>query len=339
MSESGDFSPGVWKGHDFDSARKKFDNHVGRSYTDATVAKKVNKDLIPKTLETNSKSPLVIVCDVTGSMGDWPATMFSKLPYLELEGQEYLGKDMQISWAAVGDAYSDQYPLQGRPFTSGTDLKKRMEELVIEGGGGGQGHETYELAALYYARNVKMPNAIQPIIIFIGDERPYDQVDPDHALNYAYVRLNKRMTTKEIFAELQTKYAVYVIVKPFQVGGQDDNSDNKDIYNAWRKLLDIEHIAVLPDPQRVVDVIFGILAKETDRVDYFREEIEGRQKPAQINAAYKALTTIHKLDDGSKKSQPKLRSGRSVMHTKSGGKKTKKLIPDDVDKDDEDEEG
>jgi hypothetical protein len=29
-------------------------------------------------------------------MGDWPATMFSKLPYLENEGKEYLGEDFEI---------------------------------------------------------------------------------------------------------------------------------------------------------------------------------------------------------------------------------------------------
>ncbi len=333
MSEAGDYSPGVWKGHDFNSARKHYDRHVGRSYDDAKAAKKTHKDMIPKTMETKSRSPLVIVCDVTGSMGDWPATMFSKLPYLELEGQEYLGKDMEISWAAIGDANSDQYPLQGRPFTNGTDLKAKMEELVIEGGGGGQLHETYELAALYYARNVSMPNAIRPIIIFIGDEMPYDYVDADHAKNYAYNKLEGRLTSKQILAELQTKFAVYVIVKPYNIGSGDQDENNKTVFNAWNKLLDDDHIAVLPDPQRVVDVIFGILAKETGRVEYFREEIEGRQKPAQIKAAYKALTTIHNLADGGKKSQPKLRSGKSVMHTKSGGKKTKKLLDDDGDAD------
>ena len=30
MSESGDYSPGVWAGHDFSSARRTYDSHVGR---------------------------------------------------------------------------------------------------------------------------------------------------------------------------------------------------------------------------------------------------------------------------------------------------------------------
>ena len=172
MSEAGDFTPGVWAGYDFSSARKKYDVHVGRSYGDAVAKRKKATDLVPASLTTNSESPLVIACDVTGSMGEWPAVIFSKLPYLELEGKEYLGPTMEISFAAIGDAYCDQYPLQVRPFTSGTDLKSQLEELVIEGGGGGQACESYELAALYYSRNVGMPNAIKPIFVYIGDEPP-----------------------------------------------------------------------------------------------------------------------------------------------------------------------
>ena len=170
MSEAGDFDPGPWQGHDFKSAKKKYDVHVGRSYQDA-VKKKVNpNDLVPSTIATDSKAPLVVACDVTGSMGESPATIFSKCPYLDLEGKEYLGDDMAISFAAVGDAYSDQYPLQVQPFDHGLKLKKCLKELIIEGGGGGQSKESYELAALYYARNVDMPNAINPIFVFIGDE-------------------------------------------------------------------------------------------------------------------------------------------------------------------------
>ena len=33
--------------------------------------------------------PIVIVTDLTGSMHDWPGTIFSKLPYLDNELKEY----------------------------------------------------------------------------------------------------------------------------------------------------------------------------------------------------------------------------------------------------------
>jgi hypothetical protein len=322
MSETADYSPGDWKGHDFSSARKAYDVHVGRSYSDAKDSNKKAADLVPESISTDSDAPLMILCDVTGSMGSWPATIFSKLPYLDLEGKEYLGPNMEISFAAVGDAHSDRYPIQIRGFKAGTDLEKELKQLVIEGGGGGQSSESYELTALYYARNAKMPNAVRPIMIIIGDEGFYETITKDHA-KLAHVSLeNSRINTDELFKELQEKYSVYLIRKPYDNGGEDA------IQRRWEKLIGKEHIAMLPSADRVVDVIFGILAQEKNRVDYFRKEIEDRQRDDQVNTVYKALKTIHAIP--AKASDPidiKKTAGKSVMHKSIKGNPTKRLLP------------
>ena len=318
MSESADWSPAHWAApaHDFASARRHYDAHVGRSYSDAKAVGKQHSDLVPVSLSTDSPAPLVILSDVTGSMGEWPATMFSKLPYLELEGQEYLGKGMEISWGAVGDAYVDDYPWQVRPFTKGTDLKKRLEELVIEKGGGGQTTESYELGALYCARNIAIPKAITPICIFIGDEQPYEFVDKEQASAKAHIMLQSRLSTREAFAELKEKFAVYLIRKPYSVASGNTMSDlDHRIFSTWAELLGADHISDLPEAGRVVDVIFGILAKETGRIDYFRKEIEGRQKPNQIATVYKSLASIHQLPAPKDSSK----TGRSIMKRDEDG--------------------
>jgi len=327
MSEAGDYTPAThWGGHDFDKARKDYDKHVGRSYADAKAAGRDPKGMVPESISTNSTAPLLICCDITGSMGDWPATIFSKLPYLEHEGKEYLGEEVEIAFGAVGDATCDDYPLQIQPFAKGVDWKKNLEALVIEGNGGGQCCETYEIAGLYYARNVSMPKAIKPILIMIGDEAPYDSVNPDDAKEVAKVSLEKRITTKEIFAELKAKYSFYLILKPYGNYGGTNTIDpiTKSIREKWLKLVDADHIADLPDPNRVVDVIFGILAKETGRVDYFREEIEDRQKPDQVKTAYKALRTIHAISD--KDPKEALPPGASVLFDKDDDGETKPLL-------------
>lgn len=317
MSETADYSPGDWKGYDFDSARKTYDKHVGRSYSDAKADNKRAADLVPASISTKSPSPLVILCDVTGSMGDWPAVMFSKLPYMDNECKEYLGEDFELSFGAVGDAHSDNYPIQVRPFAKGRDMESELKKLVIEGGGGGQCQESYELTALYYARNAEMPNAKRPIMIIIGDEGYYEQVIKKHA-SMAHVKLEtNEISTEEIFEELKKKFSVYLIRKPY--GGADD----KRIQGKWEKLVGKEHIAVLPAADRVVDVIFGILAQEKNKVNYFRDEIEDRQRKDQVDTVYKSLKTIHAIpahveDDG---------SGKSIMHTHMKGSKTKRLLP------------
>lgn len=326
MSESSDYEPGIWKGHDFKGARKAFDVSAGRSYATAKASGKVHRDLVPDEIITQSPTPLVIICDITGSMGKWPATIFSKLPYLDHELRtEYLGPDMEVCFGAVGDANSDDYPLQMRPFVKGLDLKKAIGELVIEGGGGGQLSETYELAAIYCARKILMLKAIiKPLLIIIGDEKPYSYISPDQAEKFAKVKLKRQLPTEAVFQELQRKFSVYLIRKPYEGSSRNSLSDvDGEIYGAWRKLLSADRIKDLPDPDRVVDVIFGIMAIETRKIDYFKKEIEGRQKPEQIKVVYRSLE-IDKI--GAPENLPRLPSGQSVIREKSIGKEAEPLI-------------
>lgn len=324
MSESGDYTPGAWASHDFGTARSYYDSSAGRSYSDAVNTGKNARDLVAAKVSTKSSRPLVIVVDVTGSMGEWPATMFSKLPFLELGAQHYLGKDLEICFAAVGDAYCDKYPLQSQAFTKGTKLKGSLEKLVIEGGGGGQTSESYELPALYFARNCSMPRAVQPIIIFVGDEKPYDFVNEEHAKELMGVEIPERFSTAEVFKELRQKFAVYLIRKPYERGsGNVESEIDQRIRKAWDTLVGDDHIADLPEPGRVVDVILGILAKETGLLEDFAADMKDRQTKAQQETVFKSLKTIHKTS-ASKDDGP--HTGKSIMRVPAKGKKTGKLI-------------
>ena len=330
MSESGDYSPAAWSGHDFDDARRAYDSHAGRSYTDAstttrsgakTSKAKDTSDVLEAKIRTGCTNPLIIWSDVTGSMGSWPATMFSKLPFLEHEAQVYLGKDTQICFGAIGDAYHDDYPLQVRPFTDGTDLATRMLELVIEGGGGGGiTSETYELAALYALHNVEIPNAIKPVMIMIGDENPYPSVSKEMAESVAGVSLQGSITTEQIFQRLRQKFEVFLIRKPYGSSSGNSMSDtDREIHHRWVELLGADRVVDLPDPNRVVDVIFGILAKVMNRFDEFEKEIEERQDPDQVKTVYKSLKTIHTAMVTPDK-------GKSIMMLPAGGSKTRSLL-------------
>lgn len=327
MSESGDFNPGPWAGHDFASARRVYDAHVGRGYGGGTVDPDASgseasvrrtatrEEVLEASIATNATNPLVIWCDVTGSMGEWPAVIFSKLPYLEIEAKTYLGDDLEIAFGAVGDAFNDQLPLQMRKFASGLALKDRMLELVIEGKGGGGMQESYELAALYAAHHIEMPRAIKPVLIMIGDEMPYDSIAPDMAQTIAGVPLKGTLTTKKVFAELMRKFSVYVIRKPYHASSDNRMSaEDTEIRAAWVNLVGAGRVVDLPVPERVVDVIFGLLAKDTGRFDDFKREIEDRQRPEQVATVYKSLRTIGAFGDSSAGGD-----GRSILKLPEGG--------------------
>lgn len=329
MSESGDYTPAPhWRGHDFDSARKAHGVHIDRSYKDAIAASVDPLSLVPKSLLTECEAPLVIAIDVTGSMGEWPKTIFSKLPYLEHEGKEYLGEGMEISFCAIGDAFSDKYPLQVQSFVRGAELKTSLEKLVHEHGGGGSSEESYDLSASYYANNCEMPKAIRkPVFIFIGDEGIYQTIDAVKTEQWALVENTSRLTPQSVFEKLKQKFSVYIIRKPYNCDSNLGSPDNTRIQNQWCKILGDDHVVSLTDPTRVVDVIFGILAKETGRIDYFTDELTERQGKdrdgkAKIDIVLKSLKTIHSV----RALPPKVDRAKSVTKKKASDKSRGKSI-------------
>lgn len=209
----------------------------------------------------------------------------------------------------------------------------------MEGDGGGTVHETYELAALYCANKVEMPNATHPVMIFIGDEEPYDHISKEHAKTYCGIDAPHALPTKQVFAALKRKFAVYFIRKPYghttmRQGAAMDET-NRRILTAWQDLLGAEHVVDLPEAARVVDVIFGILANEVGKYDYFVEEITGRQTKEQVAMVTKSLETIHRgligEDAGSNKEGKKHkaipeRAGASMTRGGDAGKSTKPLV-------------
>lgn len=301
MAESGDYTPAPhWGGYDFASAKRAYtDKVVARGAVDPASIGLDVRSLAPDKLVCDAEAPLILACDVTGSMGTWPATIFSKLPYLEHEGKEYLGEDMQICFAAIGDSHGDKYPLQVRPFVEGKELKTELEKLIIEGGGGGSSEESYDLGALYFARNCECPNAIRkPILVFIGDEGIYSVTEQDHAEKYAKVKSSERIHPKVVFEELKKKFAVYVVRKPYNCDSNSPSAAETRINNQWCEFLGEDHVVSLPEADRVVDVLFGILAKETGRIDYFRKELEERQGKdtggaVKIAVVLKSLHSVH----------------------------------------------
>ncbi len=337
MSEGGDYETVHYDPtHDFSASRREYAVHSGRSYEKAVDQGVSVDDLLPKSMTSHSTNPLIICYDESASMIGWPGTFYSKFPYLVHEAtMEYLGQDTEISFAAHGDAPNrERYPVQARPFAKRDEVKTRLKELVHEGDGGGTKHESSELVALYYLRNVKTPDAVRkPIYIFITDEMSYERVSPDMAA-VAKVKLDETLATSEIFRELNERFAVYLILKPYYNSEDGQDSDSRRIREFWLQYIDADHIAPLADPNRVVDVVFGILAKETDRVDYFNKEITERQTPEQVAIVKAALGDIHARrprakrspkNDADAETEEGAATGQSTLFKPIVGPRSKKL--------------
>src|ERR1044071_5649730 len=88
---------------------KKAKSHGPRAYADRG-GRNEQYTSPKKMIKSASPNPLLVAVDVTGSMQRWPFEIFDRLPLLYQTLQGYR-TDLEICFAAIGDATSDRWPL------------------------------------------------------------------------------------------------------------------------------------------------------------------------------------------------------------------------------------
>lgn len=103
------------------------------------------------TEEHPTTTPIAAFFDVTGSMGTIPQVFQEKLPKLMTLLTTAAGVEHpHVLFGGIGDAHCDKVPLQVGQFESDNRCDEQLRNMLLEGGGGGQVMESYELA-LYFA--------------------------------------------------------------------------------------------------------------------------------------------------------------------------------------------
>jgi hypothetical protein len=233
-----------------------------------------------------------IIFDVTGSMLTVPQVLQTKLGALMhmLIQRGYVAHP-QILFGAVGDAYCDRVPLQIGQFESGLEMDDDLGKLFLEGGGGGQLHETYELALYFFARHTSIDcfekRYTKGYLFTIGDEYPYDVVRREHVQRHIGDKLEADVSTAAIIAEVQERYHYFHIIPTNTAHGR-----NPAIQQRWQELVG-ERVLLLEDEAAVCETIalaIGLCQGTLD--DLYRGMADLTQSgtaPAAADAAAKAL--------------------------------------------------
>ena len=262
---------------------------------------KVDKLVLPKgrIITCEHESPVWIVIDGTGSMGDDAYTIQDKMPmcYGQIILQSYLN-DPAILMSVTGDASPDapdKAPTQVGEFEQGTNIDNWLTRLWIEHKGGGQTRESYELMAFMGARRCELKNAKMPYFFFIGDEGYYDVVDAGQVQKHLGVEIGQSIPAKTIFRELMKKFSVWYIHRDYR-GWQD-----KRIVKDWQDAIGIENVVFLEEAKAIIDVILGIIAKTsgTRTHDQYLADLRGEgadpdrtQTPERIAEVSRALMNV-----------------------------------------------
>jgi hypothetical protein len=210
---------------------------------------------------------ILLMLDVTGSMGRVIKAIHEGLPKLMglLLRKNYI-VDPQILSMAVGDATCDRVSLQVGQFESGVEMEGDLSRLFIEGGGGGQNTESYELGAYVAARKTALDcfekRGKQGYAFIMGDELPYPRVKRSEVARLIGDPLEADLTAEQIFTEMQAKYHTFYILPT-----DASNGGNATILNRWRALINPQHVLQLADANAIAELIatqIGLFEGTTD---------------------------------------------------------------------------
>jgi hypothetical protein len=203
--------------------------------------------------------------DETGSMADVPRVIQSKLGKLM---STLLTKgiivDPQILFAAIGDAHTgsdrdprtrEQAPLQVGQFESGLEMEDDLTKFFLEGNGGGQNKESYNLLLYFAVHHVKSDSwekrKEKGYLFITGDEHNYPVLDGAtiHRI-FGGEKGDKDFTIAQLVKDAQERYHVFFIIP-----GGANNASDPALHAHWAGLLGADHVIRLSDANQIVDVM------------------------------------------------------------------------------------
>jgi hypothetical protein len=203
---------------------------------------------------------IAVLFDVTGSMRDVPLALQAKLPQLlGLLLRKGYADDPQIMFGAIGDAACDRAPLQVGRFESDNRMDDDLSRILLEGGGGGQKTESYELAMYFMARHTAADcfdkRGKRGYLFIIGDEMAYPLVKRTEVSEVTGDGLQADIPLAQIAGELTRKWNAYYIL-PEGASYVGDPA----VLRFWRSLLgqNVIELADLGAVSETIALIVGL---------------------------------------------------------------------------------
>jgi ribosomal protein S27AE len=237
-----------------------------------------------KHVSSASKNPLVVAVDVTGSMASWPAEIFDRLPLLFNTLSQYR-EDLEVCFAAIGDAGVDRWPLQVTTFASGYDLEQLLKSLYGEGGGG-DAPESYGLFAQWVDTHVDVSAAEEkPFLVVFGDITMHTKVPGKQIRKLLGDRSQGGVDAIEVWRRVARKFNVWFLRR---AGGRP----NDEIDQQWAKAIGAQKIMRIEDEQRAVDYAMGLIARAWGHFEDFQDNMRARHPEEKVAKLSKPIAMV-----------------------------------------------
>ena len=189
--------------------------------------------------EHPNTTPIIIALDVTGSMGS-AATMCAAKLNETIEALYKSNDDVQIMTMGIGDIEYDRIPLQATQFESDIRIFEQMNALVFEGGGGGNGYESYAAAWYFALHNTDLDaynkRGKKGVLITLGDECPGEKLSAWYLAKYLGCEAAEDMRVEDVYKAASEKFEIYHI-----------SISNDSSYHYYKRQADAEWTALMGD--------------------------------------------------------------------------------------------
>lgn len=222
--------------------------------------------------EANPNStPIILGLDVTGSMGFIPEYLVKEGfgPLIESIIDKHPIADPHVMVMAIGDlAAGDRGPLQASQFEADIRIVEQLTQLWLEGRGGGNGWESYDLPWLFAGLKTKTDSwdkrGKKGYLFTFGDE-------PPPPINHTYGKkllnsllgagtVDQDYTTVELLRLAMQRWAVFHVVVE---QGSHARRDRKGVVNDWMKLFgeadNAPNLICLNDYKKLPEVVTAVL--------------------------------------------------------------------------------
>ena len=232
------YSASVGKTYNVDTGRvsgQEFKSHRIDESLDPTkfkVRECVNSDEHPNTI------PVILALDVTGSMGSACQETAEALGVI-ITNLYKNHKDIEFCVMGIGDLAYDSAPIQMSQYESDVRIAEALDKIYMEGGGGGNGYESYTAAWYMGLKRTKLDcfdkQQRKGIIITMGDE-PLNPYLPKRRLNdSANATEECDVETDKLYEQAKKKFDIFHIA----VDSPDDSYAyySKAIEESFRPVL------------------------------------------------------------------------------------------------------
>jgi hypothetical protein len=253
----------AWRGHRAGLSGLDRDEVFGRHSLDRELDPRRAGIRESRNSALNAESNAVIVAlDVTGSMG-MVAEAIARQGLGTLVEEILVRQpvsDPHLMFMGIGDVASDRAPLQVTQFEADIRIARQLQQIWLEGGGGGNNCESYSLPWYFAARRTAIDchekRGRRGYLFTIGDEMPPVPLTPDDIWHVTGDEVFETLSAQAALALAETTYNCFHIVAE---EGSYARQHGGRVVDAWRALMG-QRVIRLADHRRIAEVIVSAIA-------------------------------------------------------------------------------